>query len=448
MLLRYFLVEEYRRHVEIAKKRYFLMFPLYVFVFSLFGGFMVEDVFASMGYSEAINSTLIGTMLYGFGVVSFELLGRLRERGQLANFHRLLPISPRMAYLQIFLRDAIYYSVLFILPSSLGLALSTLVSQVSLFGALCFSLSMELSMLIGYSAGYLSFSIRGKSRGAYLAFLAGFFILSSLVFLGVLPFPPARFQITKEPMYALISLLVVLGFTLIAYFLTSGEVEEIASGRGNIYEKLRRFSSPLMAKELTAILRGHIVEKSLLTYFFPMVLLFILIRVIDQSFGGIYNPSSLSVMLSIFSPIIYSWVTIMEDTSHLSLLPLKSADVVKTHVKGYILVVSLVSVPVMLVLHLGNVWLLPKSILLFYVNTIYMGSVMANISGHKVSSMLFNFGVLMKFTLLTTLPGTLLLIGTFDTTPHSSEFLVGLSAMMLLTSAWMIKRAEKKWIYF
>ena len=197
MILRYFLIEEYRRHASLASSRYLLVFPLYVFIFSLLGGFMVDTVVNEMGYRRAVTTTLLATMVYGFGVSSFEFMGRLRESGQLAKLHKLLPISHRKMYMNLFLRDAIYYSALFVLPSSLGLTLSTIASGVSTLGALYFSASLLLSMLQGYSLGFLSFALATRRRWLYNLSIAIFLAYVVLLSTNVIPFYPSKFRLER-----------------------------------------------------------------------------------------------------------------------------------------------------------------------------------------------------------------------------------------------------------
>ena len=130
-MLRFYLKEEYRRHAYIAKKFSLLVFPLYVLASSLFATYFYDYILAIFSYGNFIKLTLMSSLLYGFGVSSFEFLGRRRERFSLVNTSSILPLSTRKSYFYAFLRDIVYYTSLFIIPLYGGLLLGTFISSLT-----------------------------------------------------------------------------------------------------------------------------------------------------------------------------------------------------------------------------------------------------------------------------------------------------------------------------
>ena len=449
-MLRYFLIEEYRRHLAMAKKYSFFVFPLYIVFFTMVGAVFIDDVLNIFPYRDFIMLTLITTFIYGFGVGSFEFLGRSLEGFTLVNTSSVLPISSRRTYFYAYLRDAVYYTLLFLLPMYAGLLLSIPFSGMSVAQVSFFSLSVLVAMFMGYSSSYLSFALYHRSRVSYYLFLLILFAYLLSAYLGVLAFPVAEFQYTRDFTFLLYSTVAIFALFTLAYFLTPNEF------RANHRERRERmrhyhshFRSILMAKEFIDVLRGGIIIKSTLTYFLPMILLFIFVRILSEaSSRGIYTPLSLTVMLSIFSTVVYSWLTIMDDYRYLAYLPLSPWDLIKTHMKMHVLIVSLISIPIIIYLNLGDPAGLAPSFALFYLNVFYLLSITANLAGYRVTSMLFDPEVVMKFSIYSVVPGIVLTISSIDLGWISILSIIATSLLMILFGLLSIRKARKKWVYY
>ncbi len=449
-MLKYFLIEEYRRHMAIAKEYSLIVFPLYVIFFTSISASFMDEVFKIFPYTSFIYITLISTFIYGFGVGSFEFLGRSMEGYTLVNTFSILPVNAKKMYFYAFLRDAVYYSLLFILPMFVGLLISIPFSHLSVLQISIFSLSILFSMFLGYSSSYLSFPLYYRSRVAYISFLSLIFTYLIFAYFHILPFFVADFQIKKNPVYLLISIAIILIFSIIAYYLTPGELLERRKERVEKLKKYhKRFKKILLAKEMLDIVRGGIIIKSTLTYFLPMILLFIFVRVLNSiSSGRVYTPLSLTVMLSIFSTVIYSWLTIMDDFHYVSILPISPWDIIKTHMKSHMIIVSLISIPVIILINLSNPVFLIPSFLLFYLNVFYLLSITAYLAGYRVTSMLFDPEIIMKFSLFSVVPGIILTISSLRLEWLSYAVIAGTAAFMLIIGEISIKKGKKKWVYF
>jgi hypothetical protein len=449
-MIKFYLIEEYRRHTSIAKKYSFFIFPLYIIFFVAVGASFINDIFLIFPYQQFISMTTISTFIYGFGVSSFEFLGRGKERASLNTIATYLPISQKRNYLNLFLRDIIYYTLLFLIPTIAGLLISIPFSNLRLTQITFFSITLFISMFLGYSLGYLSFSLWFKNRYSYYAFISSLLLYLSLSMFSLVPFPPANFQITKSFASLLTSVFLILTFSTIAYLITPNEIREISKRRGMSIKKYEKiFKNIKLAKEMEDVIRGGIIVKSIFTYFFPMLLLLIFIKIINLSLGkDVYNPMSIAVMLSIFSAVIYSWLTIVEDFGYFETLPLKASDLIKTHMIAYLILISVISIPIIVGFTLNSPNLLPASLGLFYLNSIYLLSITAYITGPKITSLLFNPGIVMKFSVYSIVPGMILVIGTFKPSFYSIISVGITAAFMIILTIYNFKRIEKKWVYF
>ncbi len=449
-MIKYYLIEEYRRHASIAKKYSLIVFPLYIIFFVAVGASFLNELFAIFPYKQFIIINTVSTFIYGFGVSSFEFLGRGKERASITTIIPYLPVSQKKNYFYLFLRDVIYYTLLFLIPTMIGLAISMPFSGLSIYQILIFSLTIFISMFLGYSLGYLSFSLWYRGRVLYYILLSTLLIYLSLVMLSISPFPPASFQISKNSQWLLISLVFIAIFSIAAYLLTPNELKDVLRKRGMALRKYEKvFKDIKLAKEMEDVMRGGIIIKSLFTYFLPMLLLLIFVKIINMSMGkSVYNPMSMAVMLSIFSAVIYSWLTILEDFGYYESLPLKASDVIKTHIASYLILISLISIPIIIGFSVNSLNLLPASLGLFYLNSIYLLSITAYIAGPKITSLLFNPGIVLKFSAYSIIPGMILVIGTFEISIYSIITVAITAAFMIFLTFYNFKRIERKWVYF
>jgi len=449
-MIKYYLIEEYRRHASIAKKYSLIIFPLYIVFFVAVGASFLHEIFAIFPYKQFIIINTVSTFIYGFGVSSFEFLGRGKEGASITTIISYLPTSQKKNYFYLFLRDVIYYTLLFLIPTMAGLIISMPFSQLSIYQILVFSLTIFLSMFLGYSLGYLSFSLWYRQRISYYILLSSLLLYLVLVMLSIAPFPPASFQINKDLDDFLTSIILIALFSITSYILTPDELKDVSRKKSMALKKYERiFKDIKLAKEMEDVIRGGIIVKSLFTYFLPMLLLLIFVKIINLSMGkDVYNPMSMAVMLSIFSAVIYSWLTIIEDFGYYENLPLKASDIVKTHIFAYLIIISIISIPIIIGFNINSLNLLAPSLGLFYLNSVYLLSITAYIAGPKITSLLFNPGIVLKFSAYSIIPGMILVIGTFEMSIYSIITVGITTAFMLFLTFYNLKRIEKRWVYF
>ncbi len=449
-MLRYFLMEEYKRHTSIARKYSFFVFPLYIILFTAIAGIFINDVFKIFPYRRLITITMISTFVYGFGVGSFEFLGKAREENTLLTVSRILPVKIKKIYFHMFLRDSIYYTTLFLIPSYIGLIISIPFSHLSILQVSIFSLSLLISMFMGYSLSYALFPMGQRSQKGYTLTLLLILIYVILAYLFNVIFPPSVLQMSKDPYWLIISVALIILFIFLGYELTTDDVRKEGKKYGYSlpnYERLLR--DPLLAKDMEDVIRGNIVIKASMTYFIPMILLFLFIRIVNLSSGkNVYNSLSVSIMLSIFSTVIYSWLTIMDHPDYFSILPLSAWSLIKAHMKTHLIIVSAISVPVILYFNISTPLLILPSLGLFYLNAFYLLSLTVYLAGYRITSLLFDPEIVMKFSLYSIIPGMVLIILTLGSNLFNYLVSLTVAALMIALSFITLSRAKAKWLYF
>src|SRR3990170_4161197 len=121
------LKEEFRTHTSYSGKQRFLTFPLFVSLLAFASGLTIDKMLETISLERMAMFAHLSAFLYGLSVGAFGLMGReyLERRHGTSNYlvamPYLLPISFRTTFLGIYLRDAIFYVLLLLMPATLGL---------------------------------------------------------------------------------------------------------------------------------------------------------------------------------------------------------------------------------------------------------------------------------------------------------------------------------------
>src|SRR5207245_1549086 len=161
-LLRLMLKEEFRVHASYSGQTMFVSFPFIITMFSLSIAVTSERLFAYTPLPDAILLLHVSVFLYGLSVGAFGFLGRqylertTGMRNYLVTMPGILPMRFRRTFLGMFLRDAIFYMVLLLVPATVGLVLSVPVTHFRLTSIGVLSGTAILSFLFGMSPSDLS----------------------------------------------------------------------------------------------------------------------------------------------------------------------------------------------------------------------------------------------------------------------------------------------------
>lgn len=129
MILKRMLKEQYRMQADLYKGRYFKLFPVTVFLISLATLYPLK-IYSDMTISGVAAGLTGFTALLGLaaGMVGFssrdEVRNLIGDRSLLVYTSRTLPISRNKLLGLFVLNDAIYYSLMFILPLFLGFSIA------------------------------------------------------------------------------------------------------------------------------------------------------------------------------------------------------------------------------------------------------------------------------------------------------------------------------------
>ena len=178
-LLRLMLKEEFRVHASYSGQAMFLSFPFIMTMFSLSIAVTSGRLFAYTPLPDAILLLHVSVFLYGLSVGAFGFLGRqylertTGTRNYLVAMPGILPMRFRRTFLGMFVRDAIFYMVLLLVPATVGLALSIPVTHFRLTSIGVLFGAALLSFLLGMSLSFFVSTVYMRSRAGFVAAAAG-----------------------------------------------------------------------------------------------------------------------------------------------------------------------------------------------------------------------------------------------------------------------------------
>lgn len=174
-LIKWLSIEEWRFHTELFGSRRFLVFPLIILLFSAVIGGIAPLLSVETSTVLALYFGIITLFGVQTGVVGFNVQDALEnvlgETSNLVFSSRTLPISQKRLAAMFLLKDAGYYSALFLIPILSGILVglrvtpldaSSILSSLSVLSALLLYLLTVLVFAFGVSVGFMLTTIRFK----------------------------------------------------------------------------------------------------------------------------------------------------------------------------------------------------------------------------------------------------------------------------------------------
>src|SRR3989442_13066126 len=189
----------------------FVSFPFISTMFSLSIAVTSERLFAYPPLPDAILLLHVSVFLYGLSVGAFGFLGRqylertTGTRNYLVAMPGILPMRFRRTFLGMFVRDAIFYMVLLLVPATIGLVLSVPVTHFRLTSIGVLFGTALLSFLLGMSLSFSVSTLYMRSRAGFIVAVAGVsgklataVDARGMSFYSILPSPPPH-QLLPPP---------------------------------------------------------------------------------------------------------------------------------------------------------------------------------------------------------------------------------------------------------
>lgn len=471
--------EEFRTHSSYSGKNRFLTFPFFVFVLSLGSGLTIDKMLETISFTQMGMFTNLSAFLYGLSVGAFGLMGReyLERRYGTSNYlvamPYLLPISFRTTFLGIYLRDAIFYVLLLVLPATMGLLAAAPFMGFHLSSIALLFVSVLLAFMFGMSLSFLASVIYIRNVKAFTVLTAS--IASIFVSHGVFGtpslsaiIPSLGFQMNVRPfgsdssealLYAGVCGLAIVAFTALAYMLVQVRINIASQSHKDLlpsyYRKVRVFEGAnrsLLAKELLDLRRSGIIAKMFFAFVLPLLFLSFTTWYVNNGLEipvG-FNAVFYAAMVGFIGVMMYNWLNNVDLAEYYSLMPVTVSQLIRTRILVFLLLTLGISAFFVVAISIlnGETELLWLALIVMFVTSLYMVVMTAYLTGLKTNSFLFDTGVLMKFSILSFFPDLCLTILSFSLMANWAIALAGillvLTSMGIITSV-LYKGIEGKW---
>ena len=482
-LLRLMLREEFRMHTSYTSPHMFLAFPALVGVLSFSTAATANNYLDVTPLRDVLFLLHVSVFLYGVSVGAFGFLGRQYQeratgfRNYLVTQPSILPMSFKRTFLGMYLRDAVFYLALILVPMTLGLLASVplngfrVTSILFLFGAAL------LSFLAGMSLSFFMSTLYVRSARAFAAVAAlvsGLFVaygLSRFSGTGAIPaaalLPGLGVQYAVPPLGSLGAeavWLTLAGIGLIlallggAVALVSDQYEPknvyARDDLPGIEARLSRFRSygTLLAKELLDLKRSGTPVKMFFSFVTPLIFLSFTVWFVRYGLNlpiG-FNTVFYAAMVGFFGISMYNWLNNVDNMDYMSTLPLSVPQIIRVKLVAYLLLTLGISAAFVVAISWmnGDTRLLWLALPVMVVTSLYSVVMTAYLTGLRTNSFLFDPGVLFAFSAMSMLPdvGLAVLSFTIDASP---AFAIGGIALALgalaLGTLILYQGIDRKW---
>ena len=482
-LLRLMLREEYRMHTTYTSRHMFLAFPVLVLLLAFASAATAQNYLTVTPLPEVLLVLHISVFLYGLSVGAFGFLGRQFQeratgyRNYLVTQPSLLPMSFKRTFLGMYVRDAVFYLFLILVPVTGGLFLSIPFSHFQVTSILLLFGAALISFLAGMSLSFFMSTLYVRSAPAFTAMAAGLTAVFAIYGItraagaSLIPeallVPGLAVQVNVPPLAPLgwsavlnalagIALIILLVGGAVA--LVSDQYEPKNTNAGDelpgLEARLRGFRRyrTLLAKELLDLKRSGTPVKMFFSFVTPLIFLSFTVWFVRYGLAipiG-FNTVFYAAMVGTFGISLYNWLNNVDNMDYMSTLPLNVPQVIRVKLLAYLLLTLGVSAAFVLIISVMNddtrlLWLAFPVML---VSSLYSVVMTAYLTGLRTNSFLFDPGVLFAFAGMAMLPDVGLAILSF-TIDASFAFAVTGIALTLgalsLGTLILYRGIDRKW---
>ncbi len=468
-------------HVAIGGQN-FIILPVMILFASFFGGMMFETFIdpEEVGIDQTVLMLQMGILMTGMILGGFAFMApeiaekRFGDVKLLVASQPYLPIEVRRIYFLIYVKDILFYSGLILAPISAGLFASEPLSNFTAEGIAFMTFSAFLTFTLGFSMAFAismayirSPALGGTlvgSMGAYAALLllsdqsVGYVVPS--IGLNLLRYEDA--SASEYFAMAMLSVSGILAFSAMAIAMSREKYESREhTAESLLPQKADGFplaggASLLVAKEYLDLRRSGGVGKILFTFIMPIGAL-MLVRVLSDNLEGNldFGPEFYAMIMGFFGMLIYYTISGSDYLASYQVLPLSPAQVIYAKLRLHFLlslVVSTVMAATIAVLfsdRFNFLYSLAVALPIVLMGALFMGIVVAYLTGFRTAEMLLEAKFLAAFVALGAFPLSLsaALVGVLgrDQDQLVITIITVLVAYILVGTYFFYVRIEERW---
>jgi hypothetical protein len=456
--------EEWRMHANLFGGARFAAFPLFVLALGAGAVWLLTTTAVA-----TVDTLLLGVhaLVFAFGLQTgtTAFLGRDAARNLLGDMTllvftaRTLPVSQRRLLAVFLLKDAVYYSGLFMLPMALSFAPAVAAGQLAASDVAVLWGTATATFLLGVAVTFagISLATRGVS-GRVVALALGVGLAAAVVAgVDVVGYTPYGIYVGASVVettvvLAAIPLLAVLGIAVYdPNYSTPARTAGDAYGRWR--DRLPFRDDAVTAKTLIDVSRssGGLFKVVFSGSILLAVGVFLLelageIATVDPAPGV-----TLGAILGLSAFTTYNWLTQFDDLDEYRLYPLDVADVLRAKRRAFLLV----SVPtgvgfyaLAVAWQSPTVWDALAGLVVHVGLQVYLFGVTVYLAGFSPNEFLFDTVLFAAFTLAVAGPVVPIVVAGFVVSAGTPAVLAGIAVggvVLALAGGVLVRRATPKW---
>ncbi len=462
--------EEFRLQASFFNRSYFLFSSLVIVLFTFIMGATLPMLRRALAIDDMLLAAHWVLLFYGLGVGGFAMFGeRVLERrfgsvSLLMGSGYTLPLSFRRLFFLFYIKDTLYYIFFTILPMILGLALASAFVSISLVSLSFLFISLTLSFLIGISLSVLMFSALARMDAAIITVIAvagGLYLGTAGIDIRTIAanFPALVFYRSHSFSIAFIMLAASAALGVLSSFLIKEMPTPHERRAKEAYRRTAHLTSmlvsnyaPVLSKDIIDLVRSGIIFPVILTFLMPLVFLYAVTWFIGSVMLWDFGFSLLfyGAMVGFFCTLIYSWLSNIDISECYNSLPLSVPHVIRTKLMLFLFFTCAVAVPYLAAVGYlkGEMDLLWLSVILMFTVSIYVGSVLAYLTGLFTNSYLLDAKILIQFSLavVPVLLAETLLSFYYPVNSVASTFYIAVLGLALAAASIIfLSRLDSRW---
>ncbi|HEX9914648.1 MAG TPA: hypothetical protein VGB32_06985 [Candidatus Bathyarchaeia archaeon] len=468
-LLHAMMKEEYRLHQSLVGPMGSSLFPATIFVFTAFLALVVPRVLSHMPTGTILLMLHAASVLYGLFVGGFGSIGehvmtrRLGQVSMIMQMPQTYPVSFRRMMAVFYAKDTVFYLLYSYVPLTLGLAVAAPGAGVSLGGVAMLGLTTFLSFMVGMGLSFTLSAVSVRSRPVWLLLNAAVAVVAALVYpLGLLSpeqiILPLAYWADRSAWTLVASSVaaVALASAGVALMKERYETRESRSGFSFLdSESLFGFTGglrTLVAKEWAEVRRTGALGPVVMSFAGHLLAIYGMSWVFEAGVGVSlgFNVVFYSGFVGFMGVMTYSFLTNLEHNEYLNVQPVSVDMVVKAKLVLYFIVTGGVSAAYVVGIGVlkGQLHLVPLGLLLAAATSVYVVGVTCYLTGLWTNTMFFDARVILKFCAAVVPPMIVAEIAALLTPvwpAQATQVVVAVSLLLLLASAPLLRRMERRW---
>lgn len=468
-IVRLMLTEERRLNGAIIGQWQFLLFPVMILLMAFVIALSSKNLLRAMPINDVYLILHSIMLIYGLGVGGFALFGnRIAEKrfGDITSIletPKILPVDFRSVFLDFYVKDTIYYMLYSIIPLVAGIGLTIPLTGFRMTSVLFLLLTITLSFLIGISFSFFLSSMYVRWKAIFAAvvlatiglFAGGYFThqydATQLI-------PSIALQRTGDPIYILISTVLILIFSYIAVKTIKIRFGKAAEKYGEeMLPTARKFAfakshSTLMAKDWIDLIRSGTLVPVVSAYLGPLAFLALLFWLL----GSVlmlplhFNLIFYGAMIGFFGVSVYGWLNMLDTAAFLEVLPVSVSKVIRMKLLLFTMLAGATSTAFLVILGAlqGELDMLWISLIVAYSTTFFTVTSIAYLTGLRTNSYLFDPRILAKFAAVVVPPLIAMTILSFNYAASalaSASIILPLSGILVLATYLLYRGIDRRW---